>query len=356
MNRLMFGQRDEPYAVLSRLGEAMTSAGTPSDTLQRVVDGVAGSLKLPWVAIELDQRDGRSVVAEHGGPAAEAAAAVAVPLVHRDEQVGRLLAACRSAGEPLSPADHRLLADVAHQAGAVAAAARLTEDLQRSREELVLAREEERRRIRRDLHDGLGPTLAAQTLVLDAAADLALEDPQAAREMLLALRAESQRLVAEVRRLVHELRPPALDELGLVGALVAHVAQVDATGSLAVRVSNDPDPLPSLSAAVEVAAYRIACEAVTNALRHADAGRCDVTLSVVGQCLEVTVTDDGMGLPVVPRAGVGTASMRERSEELGGTFSVASASGGGTQVFATIPLTSEPAPATTALEKEHRRE
>lgn len=337
-NRWMFGSRDEPYDVLSRLGGAIAGAGAPVTTLQTVVDTVATSLKLPWVAIELDQRDGHVVRAEHGRADELADAVWSAPLVHRDEEVGRLLAAPRSVREPLGPADRRLLEDIAHQAGAVAATARLTEDLQRSREELVLAREEERRRIRRDLHDGLGPSLAAQTLALDAAADRVGDDPAAARELLLGLKQETQQLVADIRVLVHELRPPALDELGLAGALVAHVAQVDATGRLAVRVRTDPDPLPDLSAAVEVAAYRIAREAVTNVLRHAEASRCDVSLTTTRDGLEVRVVDDGIGLPVVPGVGVGTRSMRERAEELGGTFRATDAAGGGTEVVATLPL------------------
>lgn len=337
-NRWMFGQRDEPYAVLSRLGGAMAGAGAPAATLQTVVDTVATSLKLPWVAVELDQRGGHVVRAEHGRADDLAATAWSVPLVHREEEVGRLLAAPRSVREPLGPADRRLLEDIAHHAGAVAATARLTQDLQQSREELVLAREEERRRIRRDLHDGLGPSLAAQTLALDAAADRVGDDPGTARELLEGLKQETQHLVADIRRLVHELRPPALDELGLAGALVAHVAQVDGTGSLAVRVRTDPDPLPGLSAAVEVAAYRIAREAVTNVLRHADATRCDVRLAVTADALDVRVVDDGIGLPVVPGVGVGMRSMRERAEELGGTFRATDVAGSGTEVVATLPL------------------
>lgn len=341
-NRWMFGQRDEPYAVLSRLGGAMAQSGAPAATLQRVVDTVATSLKLPWVAVELDQRDGHVVRAEHGRADITTDRMLSVPLVHHEEEVGRLLAAPRSLREPLSEADRRLLTDVAHQAGAVAATARLTQDLQQSREELVLAREEERRRIRRDLHDGLGPSLAAQTLALDAAADRIDEDPAATRRLLERLKRDTQQLVSDIRRLVHELRPPALDELGLAGALVAHVAQVDSAGTLAVRVRTDPDPLPDLSAAVEVAAYRVAREAVTNVLRHAEATRCDVTLRVAPDGLEVTVVDDGVGLPVVPGVGVGMRSMRERAEELGGTFHAGDATGGGTEVVATLPLVAGP--------------
>ena len=338
VNRLLFGQRDEPYAVLARLGDTMTEAGTPSETLQTVVDTVGTSLKLPWVAIELDQRDGQVVRAEHGSRA-DGTEPVSLPLVHADVEVGRLRAAARSAGAPLAKADRRILEDVAHQAGAVAATTRLTTDLQHSREKLVLAREEERRRIRRDLHDGLGPSLAAQTLALDAAIDRLADDPEVARELLESLKTNTQELVVDIRKLVHDLRPPALDELGLAGALVAHVAQIDGSGNVAMRIRTEPDPLPELSAAVEVAAWRITCEALTNVVRHAEASRCTITLTARDEVLEVEVVDDGVGLPVVLRAGVGLQSMHDRAEELGGTFMATDAPGGGTVVQASLPIT-----------------
>jgi signal transduction histidine kinase len=353
VNRVMFGQRDEPYAVLSRLGDVVAQAGTPVETLQTLVATVATSLKLPWVAIELNQRDQQMIRADAGSDAVPVGTPLSMPIVHHDEAVGRLLVAPRSRHEPLGAADRRLLADIARQAGAVAATARLTHDLQQSREHLVLAREEERRRIRRDLHDGLGPSLAAQTLALDAIADRIDTDPEAARALLGSLKHDSQKLVADIRRVVHELRPPALDELGLAGALVAHVAQMDGTGSVAVRVRTEPDPLPELSAAVEVAAYRIALEAVTNVLRHARADRCMVTLTATDLDLRLRIVDDGVGLPVVPRPGVGLRSMRERTEELGGTFSATDAQDGGTQVMVTLPRggssASPPATSTTAV-------
>lgn len=341
VNRVMFGQRDAPYAVLASTGDAMARAGTPVETLQTVVDTVATSLKLPWVAIELDQRDGHVVRAEHGCRHELDGAPLSLPLVHADVAVGRLLAAPRSAGERLGAADTSVLADVAHQAGAVAATARLTADLQRSREQLVLAREEERRRVRRDLHDGLGPSLAAQTLALDAISARIDSDPAAARDLVTLLKRDVQEVVGEIRRLVHDLRPPALDELGLAGALVAEVAQLDATGSVAIRVHTEPDPLPELSAAVEVAAWRIVREAITNVLRHAEATSCTASLRLADDQLTVRVVDDGVGLPVVPRAGIGLPSMRERADELGGTCTAASRNGGGTEVVAMLPVAAE---------------
>jgi two-component system NarL family sensor kinase len=351
-NRLMFGQRDEPYAVLSRLGDVLAGAGTPDEALQTLAETVGASLKLPWVAIELDQRDGQVVRAEHGRADAVAAEPLTLPLEHGEERVGRLVVAPRSDGGTLAPPDRRILDDVAHQAGALAATARLTRDLQVSRERLVLAREEERRRIRRDLHDGLGPTLAAQALALDVAADRVAGDP-VARELLVRLKQDTQSLVADIRRLVHDLRPPALDELGLSGALVAHVAQVDGSGAVAIRVRTDPAPLPDLSAAVEVAAWRIVREALTNVVRHADATTCAVTLALEDGHLAVQVVDDGVGLPVVPRAGIGLQSMRDRAEELGGTLTATDAPGGGTAIHAALPIGARPDGPSPAPSGEH---
>lgn len=203
-NRLMFGQRDDPYVVLSELGRLVSRSGAPEATLQSLVETVATTLKLPGVAVELEQDGAWQSQAASGRVPDADADGIVVPMRYQGELVGRLVVTPRSSRERLSSADHRLLADIAHQTGALAHAARLTMALQRSREQLVLAREEERRRIRRDLHDGLGPSLASQT---------------------------NQELVADIRRLVYELRPPALDQLGLAGALAAHAGQLDRTAS-----------------------------------------------------------------------------------------------------------------------------
>jgi signal transduction histidine kinase len=210
--------------------------------------------------------------------------------------------------------------------------------LQSSRERLVMAREEERRRIRRDLHDGLGPALASQTFQLDEVLERLSVDPAGAAAIVEMLKEQNRQLVADIRRLVYELRPPALDELGVAGALTAHVTQLGRSGPISIEVRTVPDPLPSLPAAVEVAAYRIAREAITNTIRHAAASLCTATLEVSADRLTVSVRDDGTGLGEAPRYGVGLISMRERTEELGGTFEAASTETGGTVVVAAIPL------------------
>jgi signal transduction histidine kinase len=231
-----------------------------------------------------------------------------------------------------------LLDDLARQAAAAVYAVRLTADLQRSRQSLVAAREEERRRLRRDLHDGLGPTLAALGLKLETARNRLGDDPRA-DALLEDLAERTQAAVADIRRLVYALRPPTLDELGLVGALrqVASGAQGPAPDGLHMVVEA-ADPFPPLPAAVEVAAYRIAQEAITNVVRHAQARLCTIRLELDVAALRLSIEDNGRGLPADRRAGIGLASMRERAEELGGSFAIAPVPTAGTHVQVRLPL------------------
>jgi signal transduction histidine kinase len=250
----------------------------------------------------------------------------------------------------------RLLEDLARQVEVAVHAVSLTADLQRSRERLVSTREEERRRLRRDLHDGLGPTLGALTLGLDTARlALTQDDAKAVDALLLELKCQTQDAVSDVRRLVYGLRPPALDDLGLVpairqqatnhGTLAEEVPNGEASWRpngdnglvFSVEVLDDPPPLP---AAVEVACYRIAQEAITNASRHSGAKSCRLSLSLerTDSTLRLEIADDGTGIPDDRSAGVGMSSMRERAEELGGTLTVGALPEGGTRVLATLPL------------------
>jgi signal transduction histidine kinase len=336
VNRLMFGERDDPYKVLSKLGRQLGETAVPHQTLPAIAATITQTLKLPYAAIELAPNDQRQLAANSG----ERGTAVLQewPLRYQGEIVGWLQAAPRSPGEPFTDMERQLLGDIAAQAGAAAYSLRLTNALQKSREKLVLTREEERRRIRRDLHDELGPTLASQTFAFDAVLDLLESNPQEAARLLRGLKAQNQETVAEIRRLVYELRPPALDELGLVGALQAHAAQLNKPRGLQIQIVARPNPLPPLSAAVEVAAYRIALEAMTNAARHAQAQSCAVRLQAAHTRFTLTVVDDGRGLEPNGRTGVGFHSMRERAEELGGKLMVESENEAGVTVTAVIPL------------------
>lgn len=335
VNRRLYGHADEPYVALLRLGDRLGGTPAPGEALRTVVDAVADALRLPYVAIEVLGAGGAAPAASTGR--VQHGERHRVTLRADGEVVGHLVVAPRAPGEPLRAADRRLLEDLAGPVGPAVHAARLADEVQRSRKQLVTAREEERRRMRRDLHDGLGPTLAALALRLDTAAGRVERDPAGVQEELLALRNATEDAITEVRRLVYALRPPALDELGLLPALREHAARLGGTGlAVAVRA---PDSIPALPAAVEVAAYRITLEALTNVTRHAAARTCTVSLSVNG-ALEMRVEDDGRGLPEDLRAGIGLASMRERAAELGGAVRVGPRGRGlpGTRVSARLPL------------------
>jgi signal transduction histidine kinase len=332
VNRLMYGDRDEPYTVLSRLGQRLEATLAPEAVLRTIVETVAQALKLPYVAVTLMQDDEFMTAAEYGTTTDEP---VVLPLVYQGELVGQLILASRSPGETFSVSDKRLLEDLTRQAGVTVHAVLLTADLQRSRERLVTAREEERRRLRRDLHDGLGPQLAAQTLKVGSARSLYPRDPAAADALLSELEGDLEVVLSDIRRLVYNLRPPALDELGLVRAIRESAAQYATKG---LRISVDaPELPPGLPAAVEVAAYRIVQEALTNVVRHARARTCGVHLLIDDE-LKLEISDDGIGLPVDRAAGVGLSSMSERAAELGGECSVGVSPTGGTLVLARLPL------------------
>jgi signal transduction histidine kinase len=340
VNRVMYGSRDEPWRAMRRLGARLEWAVDPERAFPAVAETVAEALRLPYVGVEVVDEVGRAaVVAERGTPPA---VVEAVPLVHGAEPVGRLLLGVRAGERGFRPTELALLQDLARQAGAAIHAQRLRDDLARSRERLVVAREEERRRLRRDLHDGLGPTLAAIGMRAETASVVLGEDPDAGRRQLEALGDEIRVALADVRRLVDGLRPPAIDELGLLGAIGQQAARLDGgathePGTAAIRVECHPVPLPELPAAVEVAAYRIAVEAMTNAVRHAGAMLCRVRLEASAQ-LTIEVTDDGRGLPWPVRPGTGLESMRERAEELGGQVAIERRPEGGTRVVARLPL------------------
>lgn len=336
VTHLVYGYRDDPFSILNRLGTRLEELPSPDDVLPLVADTLAEALRLPYVAVELAYADGVEQVARHG---TLRGTPVSLPLEFRGERLGQLVVGERTPGETFSPTEARLLGELARHAGVAAHAVRLTRDLQRSRERLVTALEEERRRFRRDLHDGLAPTLAAAVLELQAVRRLTSRDPERAEAMVTRVTGEIQGAVADIRTLVYGLRPPALDQLGLVSALrerAVSLAASDGGPALDVTVEADGD-LTDLPAAVEVAAYRIACEALHNASRHAGATSCSVRLCLDG-ALSLEVADDGTGLPDDYRPGTGLASMRERAEELGGSCTVEARPSGGTLVSARLPL------------------
>ena len=334
VDQVFYGDRLRPYEAMNRIGRQLEHAMLPDTVLPGVVNAVIDALRVPYAGVELLDDAGWSMAAEQGhsvGPVE------IFPMTYQAEQVGRLLVSPRAPGHPLDLSDRRLLADLARHVGVAAHAVRASLALQRSRVELITAREEERRRLRRDLHEGLGPTLAGVTLGLHAARSQLSSAPDEAGRLLETLESQVEQAVADVRRVVYGLRPPALDEFGLLRAVQLQASQLQATApALEVKLDN-PDPdLGRLPAAVELAAYRIVCEALTNVVRHADATMCSVRIHLNG-ALEVEVADNGRGLLPDQTAGVGVVGMRERATELGGQLAIDSDEHG-TVVRARLPV------------------
>lgn len=332
VNRLVHGDAEDPYTTLTRIGDRLAATADPAEVAGRVLPEVlaqlARVLRLRYAAIEL--ADGEIVA--HGDRPAEV---VRLPLEYGGAAVGALVLAVEGRA---SGAERRRLELLARQAAVAVHALLLARDVQRSRQLVVAAREEERRWLRRDLHDGMGPALAAVALQAETARDLVDRDPAGATALLDRLVPRLNDAVREVRALVHELRPPTLDELGLAGALRELAARFATPGA---TVQVEISELGTLPAAVDVAAYRIVSEAFTNVVRHAAARTVRVSVHRTCSRLELAVSDDGIGIGPTTGRGLGLASMRERAAELDGQCTIGAAQGGGTLVTASLPLRTE---------------
>ncbi len=340
VNHVVFGERSNPYEVISQLAARLEANVSPGTLLPGIAETVAQTLKLPYVSIAIKDGESFKTDAVWGQPS-DRGRITTLPLVYGQETVGQMVIG-QTAGDnkALSGAEQQLLENIARQTGIAVHAVQLTTELQQSRLHIVTAREEERRRLRRDLHDGLGPTLASHTLKVGAARALIESNPETATTILTELENSLTGSLADIRRLVYNLRPPELDQLGLASALRDFVEQYDMPDRAGDRVAFDvtiAEPLPPLPAAVEVAAYRIVQEAVNNVIRHAHARHCGIGVEVNG-ALDITIADDGRGLPQPVRHGVGLTSMRERASELGGQFDVESDPSRGTRLYVRIPL------------------
>lgn len=320
---------NDPYGAMSQLQAHLLHNPSPQAIVPTVVATITATLNLPYAAIT-SMPDGEKMSIGLAPPGAEL---VEIPLTYGDTIVGSLEVAARRPGRSLSTSELQLLNDLARQVGITLHAAQLSDALQTSRAQLVAAREEERRRIRRDLHDGLGPTLASMRLQLGAARRSLRVEPEAAEALLDELRTDMAEATSAIRRLVYDLRPPMLDEHGLVGTLQS-LSRLIEPATLRLEL---PATLPGLPAAVEVALYRIAAEALHNVARHARAESCTLVLEVTEEAVQLCVRDSGAGLAPEHHGGVGLTSMRERAEELGGSLSVESAPGCGVTVTARIP-------------------
>jgi signal transduction histidine kinase len=325
----LYGGRADPIRAASSVTAQLAGAGQPAD----VLPAVCHALRLPYAELS----DAAGVIGAHG---TRPERTESIALTHAGEPLGELKVGVRSGESRLSPADRMVLELMAVPIGVALRAQALSQAVQASRREIVAAREEERRRLRRDLHDGLGPMLTGLGFRADAVVNLAA-DPDRVRSLGTDIRTGIDDAIADVRRLIYRLQPSALDGVGLVEAISRHAVLLDRRvdgGPLLVTVRTGEPPLPELPAAVEVAAYRIVMEALTNVARHSRATRAEVSICspAAGQ-LALTVSDDGPASDGSWVPGIGLGSMLERVAELGGTLQAEPTAAGG-RVHACLPF------------------
>jgi signal transduction histidine kinase len=331
--------------AMKRLGDQLQASLGPDDVIGAVEKVLRDSLGVPNVAVEL----GPSVAGDRLGAVSEQQpVADRFPVTYQGRHVATLVVAPRPAEPALTGRDHLIVATLAQQAGPALHGARVVHELRSARERLVSAREEERRRIRRDLHDDLGPSLAGLRLTASALgshlrADIGHLDAAAARQLADELARGIGDASGLVRRVVYDLQTAGVDGRGLLATLQHRLTRKPCDSNLRVVLKTDLDDGDELPAAVEVAATRIVTEAVTNARRHAHAGVCTVEIHHTTERLTIEIRDDGHGLDPDTPLGVGLRSIEERADELGGSSELRS-SPAGTNVRVTLPLR----PVTTA--------
>jgi signal transduction histidine kinase len=333
VDRLVYGDRDDPLAVVQRIVDQF-GADAGDDLLPALVANLQAELRLDAVAIDLRGDDGWRRAAAIGPPTAHRRI---VALTHRGEVAGRLVIGWQD-GPSLRDRDEQILQQVAGPLSLAVGWVRLADDLRRSGVAIVSAREEERRRLRRDLHDGLGPSLTGVSLGLRTAVRQLgrVPDPvdvAPARGLLERVADEVDTSVAELKRIVRDLRPTALDQLGLLDAVAEFTRGFGDAVEIHLALPLQPLALP---AAVEVATYRIVTEAVTNVVRHARAARCWLSIEA-GPNVVIDVVDDGVGIGPDDERGVGLTAMHERAAELGGSVHVLANRPRGTRVHVLLP-------------------
>ena len=332
--RFVGAARPDPVRLLAALGERFEQSLDGNELANSIAHTVAEALLIPDVEVTV-----RDVGTESVGH--RSAVRERFVVTHRGDRVGVIEAGPRAGDGAFSAQDRALLRLVATHAGPAMHAARVVADLRRARERLVVAREEERRRLRRDLHDELAPQLAGLALSGAAVREFMATDPGRAREVAGRLAEDLRRAAHQVRDLAYDLRPPVLDDLGLTAAIIDRVSRPDLRDGLNVVV-DAPDGRLRLPAAVELAALRIVQEAVMNTRKHAGAHECRVVLRPQDDHLLVEVIDDGHGFKQNAHHGLGLVSIAERASEVAGTSDVASSSSG-TRVSVRLPIAPDPA-------------
>ena len=319
VDELLFGSRPDP------LGAASTVAGGIGEDPVVALRAIREALVIPYAALLVD-----------GTPVAASGTEATHTRTLDLDGAGELVVGLRPGDLSFSASDEQVLRLTVPLLAQTVRSRAMAEQLIESRGQTIAAVEEERRRLRRELHDGLGPRLSGVAFTSDAARNLIRSDPAAAEAMVAQLRADTVIAIEEIRRMVYAMRPPALDELGLVPALRQQAVGLRNRDGDPVAVDvTAPEEFPHLPAAVEVAAYRIVTEALTNVARHSTSASASVRLDPAADGLHLEVTDRGRS--GAWRAGVGLASMRERATELGGTLEAGPGPAGG-RVAALLPL------------------
>jgi signal transduction histidine kinase len=332
VDRFVLGERADPLAVVDRVGAGLEIAS--DDPVRSMLEAVAVSAGSSYAAVRDEQ--GR-LVSSVGQPAQGSAD---IPLRHGGESLGSVSVGPRRGESSVMARDARLLEALAPHLAVVVRSRRLTEDLARERERVVAATLAERERLRQDLHDGLGPSLSGIALGLEAADQALLRDPGTARDLMVRTRAEAENAVREIRRVLDDLRPSALDRHGLADAVRETASGLGLGRPGGPEFAFEAVDLPTLAAPVEEAAFRIVAESLTNVVRHSGARHCNVRLAWSNGDLCVAIRDDGGGIKGPRGDGVGLASMRRRASEIGGRVNVEPARPHGTVVTALLPLRS----------------
>ena len=326
LDRMLYGDTHVPGRAVQRLSHEVAGSTSAEAVLAGLARTVSLSLRVPWVLVEAG-----GMRIEHGIARAGFEVRHTVQLRADGLTLGSVTI-CPGPGRGFRKRDNQTMAELVDHGARALRAVQLADELRASRQQLVVGREDERARLRRDLHDEIGPSLASLSMQLPGLAELIRTDPATAVERVGRLGAIAEDALHQVRRLARDLRPPALDELGLVGALAQSAADLGLE-----PVISDGLPAEGLPASVEVGAYRIGVEALSNVARHSGDQHPALRVSWDAAVLTLSVVDHGRGW-AASAAGVGMVAMRERAEELDGTLIRAETPGGGATLLARIPL------------------